>query len=156
LAVFAVSLGHEELGVGAFDGVLEEAAFEHLAAAFDTRFEVLGEISILRGHGQFQADLSLKDEALVLDLDCLGGDCSLKLLGSTHGDVLRWCGGVAMRALLATPPQILQIRAQTGDRQEKPGNFETVATLPGGIGMVHAIRLGIEPFVELGGQLGVI
>jgi hypothetical protein len=95
---------------------MEEAAFEHLAAAFDTRFEVLGKISILRGQGQFQADLGLKDEALVLDLDGLSGDCSLKLLGSTHGDVLRWRGSVAMRALLPTPPQILQIRAQTGDR----------------------------------------
>ena len=29
-------------------------------------------------------------------------------------------------------------------------NFETGAALPGGIGLVHAIRLGIEPFAELG------
>ena len=28
-----------EFGVGLFDGVLEQAAFEHLAAAFDARFE---------------------------------------------------------------------------------------------------------------------
>ena len=36
-----------------------------------------------------------------MDLDCLGGDRSLKLLRGTHGDVLRWRGGVAMRALLS-------------------------------------------------------
>ena len=29
-------------------------------------------------------------------------------------------------------------------------NSETVAALPGGFGTVHAIRLGIEPFAELG------
>ena len=33
---------------------------------------------------------------------------------------------------------------------------ETVAELPGGFGLVHAIRLGIEPFAELGGQLVVM
>ena len=114
---FAVPLGQDEFGVGLFDGVLEEAAFEHLAAAFDARFEASGEVGILLGHGQFQAELGLKDQALVLDLDWLGGDRSLKLLRGTHGDVLRWRGGVAMRALLPIPSQILQIRAQTGDRQ---------------------------------------
>jgi hypothetical protein len=38
-----------------------------------------------------------------------------------HGEVLRWRGGLAMRALLSIAPQILQFRAQTGDRQEKIG-----------------------------------
>jgi hypothetical protein len=42
----------------------------------------------------------------------------LKFLRGTHGDFLLWRGGIAMRALLPTPLQILQIRAQTGDRQE--------------------------------------
>ena len=68
------------------------------------------------GHGQFQAELGLKDQAPVLDLECLVGDRSLELLRGTHGDVLRWRGGIAMRALLSIPAQILQIRAQTGDR----------------------------------------
>src|SRR5438105_1781726 len=62
---------------------------------------------------------ALKDQALVLDLDLFVSDRSLKLLRGTHGDVLLWRGGVAIRALLPTPSQILQIRAQTGDRQEK-------------------------------------
>ena len=64
LAVLAVPLGQDEFGVGLFDGLLEEAAFEHLAAAFDARFEAPGEVGILLGHGQFQADLGLKDQAL--------------------------------------------------------------------------------------------
>jgi hypothetical protein len=118
LTVFAVPLGQDELGVGPFDGVLEQAALEDLAAPFDARLEVPGEVGILLGHGQFQADLGLKDQAPVLDLDLLGGDRSLKLLRDTHGDVLRRRGVVAMRALLSLPSQILQIRAQTGDRQE--------------------------------------
>jgi WD40 repeat protein len=54
---------------------------------------------------------------LVLDLDGLGGDRSLKLLRGAHGNGLRWRGGVAMRALLPSPSQLLQIRAQTGDPQ---------------------------------------
>ena len=58
--------GQDELGVGLFDGVLEEAAFEHLAAAFDARFEAFGEVGILLGHGQFQAELGLKDQAIGL------------------------------------------------------------------------------------------
>ncbi|HMB08941.1 MAG TPA: hypothetical protein VKP69_35085 [Isosphaeraceae bacterium] len=118
MALLAMPSGQDELGVGLFDGVLEEAAFEHLSAPFDACFEALGKVGILNGHGQFQAELSLKDQAIVLDLDSLCSDRSLKLLRSTHGDVLRWRGGVAMRALLSHPSQILQIRAQTGDRQE--------------------------------------
>jgi hypothetical protein len=117
LALFAVPTGQDQFGIGLFDGLLEEAAFEHLAAPFDGGFDVLGEIGIVRGHGQFQAELGLKHQALILDLDCLGGDRSLKLLRGTHGDGLRWRGGVAMRALLPIPSQLLQIRAQTGDRQ---------------------------------------
>ena len=60
-----------EFGVGLFDGVLEQAAFEHLATPFDARFEAFGEIGVVRGHGQFQADVGLKDQAIVLDLDLL-------------------------------------------------------------------------------------
>jgi hypothetical protein len=41
--------------------VLEQAAFEHLAAAFDARFEAPGEVGIVLGPGQFQAELGLKD-----------------------------------------------------------------------------------------------
>jgi hypothetical protein len=111
-----MALRQDQFGVGLFDGVLEEVAFEHLSASFDPRFEAFGEIGILVGHGQFQADLGLKDQALVLDLDSLGSDRSLKSLRGTHGEVLLWRGGVAMRALLSLPSQILQIRAQTGDR----------------------------------------
>jgi hypothetical protein len=70
--------------------------------------------------------LGLKDQAPVLDLDCLGGDRSLEILRGTHGDVLRWRGGIAMRALLPIPSQIPQIRAQTGDRQ---GFFSRTANL---------------------------
>jgi hypothetical protein len=117
LALFAAAPRQDQFGVGLFDGVLEEAAFEHLPAPFDLRFETLGEIGILLGHGQLQADLGLKDEALVLDLDWLGSDRSLKLLRGTHGEVLLWRGSVAMRALQPIPSQLLQIRAQTGDRQ---------------------------------------
>jgi hypothetical protein len=117
-SLLAVPSGQDEFGVGLFDGVLEQAAFEHLAAAFDARFEVSGEVGIVLGHGQFQTDLGLKDQATPLDLDLLGSDRSLKLLRGTHGDVLLWRGGVAMRALLPIPSQILQSRAQTGDRQE--------------------------------------
>ena len=62
--------------------------------------------------------MGLKDQTSVLDLDCLGGDRSLKLLRGMQGDGLRWRGGVAMRALLPIPSHLLQIRAQTGDRQE--------------------------------------
>jgi hypothetical protein len=40
------------------------------------------------GHGQFQADLGLKKEAIVWELDGLGGDRSLKPLRDTPGDVL--------------------------------------------------------------------
>ena len=40
-----------ELGVGLFDSVLEQAAFEYLAAAFDARFEPSGEVGILLRHG---------------------------------------------------------------------------------------------------------
>jgi len=76
--------GQDELGVGAFDGLLEQAAFEHLAAAFDARFEASGEIGVLLGQGQFEADLGLKDQSPVLDLDCLGGDRSLKLRGGVR------------------------------------------------------------------------
>ncbi|MBV8606308.1 MAG: hypothetical protein JO034_02455 [Singulisphaera sp.] len=103
MTVFAVPSGDDELGVGLFDGLLEEAAFEDLAAAFDARFEALGKVGILGGHGQFQAELSLKDETVVLDLDCLFGDRSLKILRGTHGDVLRWRGGMAVRAFLPIP-----------------------------------------------------
>ena len=35
-------------------------------------------------------------------------------------------------------------------RLDRAVKFETVAALPGGFGSVHAIRLGIEPFAELG------
>jgi hypothetical protein len=62
--------------------------------------------------------LGLKKEAIVWELDGLGGDRSLKPLRGTPGDVLDWRGGVAMRALPRTPSQILRARAQTGDRQE--------------------------------------
>jgi hypothetical protein len=116
LAVLASASGQDQLGVGAFDGLLEQTAFEHLAAAFDARFEAPGEIGVLLGQGQFEADLGLKDQAPVLDLDGLGGDRSLELQRGTHGDGLRWRGGVAMRTPLPLPSQILQIRAQTGDR----------------------------------------
>jgi hypothetical protein len=118
LTILAVSLGHDEFGVGAFDGLLEETAFEHLAAAFDAGLQEFGEIGILVGHGQLERELGLKDQALLLDLDLLDVDRSLKLLRGTQGDDLLWRGGVAMRALLPVPTQILQIRAQTGDRQE--------------------------------------
>jgi hypothetical protein len=117
LPLFGVPTGQDHLGIGVFDGLLEEAAFEHLAVPFDGGFEVFGEIGIVRGHGQFQAELGMKDQALILDLDCLGGDRSLKPVRGTHGDGLRWRGGVATRALLPIPSQLLQIRAQTGDRQ---------------------------------------
>lgn len=100
----AAPSGQDEFGVGL-------AAFEHLAAAFDARFEASGEVGIVLGHGQFQTDLGLKDQATPLDLDLLGSDRSLKLLRGTHGDVLLWRGGVAMRALLPIPSQFLQIRA---------------------------------------------
>jgi hypothetical protein len=126
LAVFAVPSGQDQFGVGLFDGLLEQAAFEQLAAPLDARFKAFGEIGVVRGQGQFQADLSLKDEALVLALDLGVGDRSLKLLRGTHGDVLRWRGGVALRALLSIPSRFLQIRAQTADRQE---NFWPVRTL---------------------------
>jgi hypothetical protein len=47
------------------------------------------------GPGKLQADLGLKDQALILDLDLLGRDRSLKLLRGMHGEVLRWrWGGV--------------------------------------------------------------
>jgi hypothetical protein len=118
LALFAVPSGQDQFGVGLLDGLLEQATLEDLTTPFDARFEVSGEVGILGGHGQFQADLRLKDQALVLNLDVLGGDLSLEFLRGTHGDVRLWRGGVAMRALLSTPSQILQTRAQTGDRQE--------------------------------------
>ena len=46
-------------------------------------------------------------------------------------------------------------RSKTGlpeirDKQQNPKFIETGAALPGGFGTVHAIRLGIEPFAELG------
>jgi hypothetical protein len=49
VALLTAPSGQDELGVGLFDGELEEAAFEHLATAFDARFEALGKISVLRG-----------------------------------------------------------------------------------------------------------
>jgi hypothetical protein len=69
-----MSLGHEEFGVGAFDGALEEAAFEHLSAAFDARFEAFGQFGILHRHGELEHDLGLKDQAL-------GGACDVVFLG---------------------------------------------------------------------------
>src|SRR5512135_2795977 len=41
-------------------------------------------------------------------------------------------------------------RHATCESGQTGANFETVAALPGGFGMVHAIGLGIEPFAELG------
>jgi hypothetical protein len=37
---------------------------------------------------------------------------------------------------------------------KKHGSFDTVAALPGGFETVRAIRFGIEPFIELGANLG--
>jgi len=51
MPLLAVPLGQDELGVGLFDSVLEQAAFEYLAAAFDARFEPSGEVGILLRHG---------------------------------------------------------------------------------------------------------
>jgi hypothetical protein len=90
----------------------------------------------VRGQGKFQADLSLKDQPLILDLDCLGGDRSLKLLRGRHSDALRWRGGMAVRALLPTASQILQIRAQTGDR---PGVFLQISRQLGDF-CTHVVR----------------
>jgi hypothetical protein len=115
--VLAVPLGHDELGVGALDGLREQAAFEQLAPPFDPRFEASGAIGILLGQGPFQAELGPKDQAIILDLDLGGGGRSLKLLRGTPEDALRRRGGVAMRALLSNPYQIFPIRPQTGDRQ---------------------------------------
>jgi hypothetical protein len=118
-AVLASASGQDELGVGPLDGVLEQPAFEDLAAALDARLESSGERGVLLGHGQFQSDLGVQGQAVVLDLDVRGGDRSLDLQRGTHGEVLRWRGGIAMRALLQIPSQVLQIREQIGDRQEK-------------------------------------
>jgi hypothetical protein len=114
LTILAVSLGQDPFGVGAFEGLREEAAFEELAAAFDAGLQELGEISIRLGHGQLQSEQGLKVQALRWDRDWLGEDRSWKLLRGPHGHDLRWRGGVAMHALLPTPSQTLQIRAQTG------------------------------------------
>lgn len=97
---------------GAVGGVLDPSSPDL------DRSEASGEVGIVLGHGQFQADLGLEKEAVVWELDGLGGDRSLKPLRGTPGDVLDWRGGVAMRALPRTPSQILRARAQTGDRQE--------------------------------------
>jgi len=37
-----------------------------------------------------------------------------------------------------------------------PAKSETVAALLGGFGTIHAIRLGIEPFAELGANSGLL
>ena len=101
-----------------FQGLPEQAAFEQWTASFDARLEVPGEIGVLLGQGQFQAELGLKDQAFVLDLDGFGGDRRLKVLRGTHGDGLCWRGGVAMRAVLPIPSQLLQIphRPATGKK----------------------------------------
>ncbi len=88
LPPFAVALSQDQLAVGAFDRLLEQAAFEDLATAFEDRFEELGELVVWLGHGQFERELRLKDHAIVLDLDVFESDSSLKFLRGTPGDVL--------------------------------------------------------------------
>ena len=68
-AVFAVPSRQDQFGVGLLDGLLEQPAFEDLAAAFDAGFEASGQLGILLGQGQFQGELGLQDQAVVLDLD---------------------------------------------------------------------------------------
>lgn len=119
LALFATPVGQDQRGVGVLHDLLKQPALEHLSAPFDARFEASGEIGVLLGHGQFQTDLGLNEQPILLDLDRLTDDRNVKFLRGAHGDALRWRGGVAMRALLSFPSQILQIRAQTGVRQEK-------------------------------------
>ena len=50
--------------------------------------------------------------------------------------------------------EIAEIKAQlpkgSGHRPESQDFDETIATLPGGWDLAHAIRLGIKPFAELG------
>ena len=116
LALFALPLGQDQLGVGPLDGLLEQLALEHLAAVLNARFEASGEIRILRGEGQFEADVGLNDQAALLDLDGLGDDRSLKLLGvrmmtASVGAVVLPCVPFYL-----SPLKSPQIRAQTGDR----------------------------------------
>ena len=81
LSRLIVALVREELDLSAISGsyrsVLGQPPFEHLAAAFDARFEPSGELGVLLGQGQFQRKLGLQDQAVVLDLDLCGGDRSL-------------------------------------------------------------------------------
>jgi hypothetical protein len=51
LTVLAVSLGQDPFGVGAFEGLREEAAFEELAAAFDAGLQELGRSASCWGMG---------------------------------------------------------------------------------------------------------
>jgi hypothetical protein len=50
-------VGQDQFGVGLFDGLLEETAFEHVAGSVDAGFETAGKIRVLIRQGQLQADL---------------------------------------------------------------------------------------------------
>src|SRR5271165_6760588 len=58
----------------------------------------------------------------------------------------------AMQAgsLRGLPPKAPTDRGVTSKQTPKTAPMETIATLPGGWDLAHAIRLGIKPFAELG------
>jgi hypothetical protein len=118
LALLPLTPGQDELAIGLLDGLLEQAALEVLPTGLEGGLQVLGQVGVWVGQGQFEGHLSPESQVAGLDLDWFEGDRSLMSLRSTHGEVLLCRGGVAMRALLLNSAQILQIRAQTGDRQD--------------------------------------
>jgi hypothetical protein len=62
--------------VGVLDSLREQAAFEYRPPALDAGFKDLGKFGALRGHGQIEDGLGLKDHTLILNLDRFYGDRS--------------------------------------------------------------------------------
>ena len=60
-------------------GLREQAAPEHRAAAFAPHVETPGEVRIGCGPGEFKADVGLKDQSILGDLDGLSGVAKRKL-----------------------------------------------------------------------------